>query len=135
MDFVSSSKQLLSNPGMSPLYARMLMGQKSGLESSYFKPTITDLLEGNDKVIGYSSLMDVLTINEENRLMRKVQELTSQWDDDIKKLRREMDAITSLFKDMIVKPQFGDRVLEISRVFNQMADATRETQGLGAMSQ
>lgn len=46
--------------GMTPLYARMLMGQKNGLESSSFKPTITGLLEGNDKVIGYSSLIDAL---------------------------------------------------------------------------
>jgi hypothetical protein len=79
--------------GMSPLYVRMLMGQKSGLETSYFKPTISDLLEGNDKVIGYASLLDVLTINEENRLRQKVQLLTAQRQDDIEPLRKQMQTM------------------------------------------
>jgi hypothetical protein len=63
--------------GMSSLYAEMLMGHKSGglaLES-YVKPTENDLLEGNDKMIGYVGIIDALTINEENRLRREVKTL------------------------------------------------------------
>lgn len=36
----------------------MLMDQKSGLETTYFKTTINDLLEGNDQMIGYTGIMD-----------------------------------------------------------------------------
>jgi integrase len=63
--------------GMSPLYAEILMGHTSGglaLES-YVRPTENDLLEGNDKMIGYAGVIDVLTINEENKLRREVQTL------------------------------------------------------------
>jgi hypothetical protein len=45
---------------MSPLYAEFLMGHHSGglaLES-YVRPTESDLLEGNDKMIGYIGVMD-----------------------------------------------------------------------------
>jgi hypothetical protein len=84
--------------GLTPLYARMLMGQKNGLESSYFKPTITDLLEGNDKVIGYSSLLDALTINEENRLRQKVKQLTAQSQDDIAAINKRLQDIEAANK-------------------------------------
>ena len=117
--------------GMSPLYTRMLMGQKAGLESSYFKPTISDLLEGNDRVIGYTGIMDYLTINEENKLRQKVQELTIQKQDELKTLRRDMNAITSLFKDMLDNPKLGNRVIEVSRTIKELGDIKREKQGLG----
>jgi len=63
--------------GMSPLYSEFLMGHKSGglaLES-YTKPTEDDLLEGNDKMVGYAGCIDILTINEENRLKHENQVL------------------------------------------------------------
>jgi hypothetical protein len=53
------------------------MGHTSGglaLES-YVRPSENDLLEGNDKMIGYVGIIDALTINEENRLRREVQTL------------------------------------------------------------
>jgi integrase len=37
------------NAGMNPLYSEYLMGHRSGLTKSYFKPTDMELLEGNDK--------------------------------------------------------------------------------------
>ena len=37
------------NSGVHPLYSEYLMGHRSGLTKSYFKPTDTELLEGNDK--------------------------------------------------------------------------------------
>ena len=49
----------------------MLMGHDTGLKAHYFKPTSQDLLEGNDDKLGYLSVIDVLTINDENRLKRE----------------------------------------------------------------
>lgn len=90
------------NAGMAPLYAEFLMGHSSGglaLES-YVRPSENDLLEGNDKMIGYAGIIDALTINEENKLRRKVQVLTEKQDEvkmmkvkheqEIKTLREEM---------------------------------------------
>jgi hypothetical protein len=51
------------------------MGQKSGLEDAYLKLSEDELLEGDSKHVGYISIMDQLTINEENRLRREVQTL------------------------------------------------------------
>jgi hypothetical protein len=84
--------------GMSPLYVRMLMGQKSGLETSYFKPTISDLLEGNDKVIGYAPIIDALTINEENRLRQKVKQLTAQRQNGIEAINKRLHDIEAMNK-------------------------------------
>ena len=90
------------NAGMAPLYAEFLMGHSSGglaLES-YVRPSESDLLEGNDRMIGYAGIIDALTINEENKLRRKVQVLTEKQDEvkmmkvkheqEMKTLREEM---------------------------------------------
>jgi hypothetical protein len=57
--------------GMEHMYIRRLMGQKSGLEDSYLKLTEEDLLEGDNRHVGYIGIMDQLTISEENRLKRE----------------------------------------------------------------
>jgi integrase len=57
--------------GMDHIYIRRLMGQKSGLEDSYLKLSEEELLEGDDRHVGYADIMDQLTINEENRLRRE----------------------------------------------------------------
>jgi integrase len=49
-----------------------LMGHKRGIQSSYFRPSDDELLEE------YVKAIDLLTINEENRLKIKVEELTTQ---------------------------------------------------------
>jgi hypothetical protein len=79
------------------------MGHSSGglaLES-YVRPSASDLLEGNDKMIGYAGIIDALTINEENKLRRKVEVLTQKQDElrlmkvrheqQIKSMREEME--------------------------------------------
>jgi integrase len=91
------------NAGMAPLYSELLMGHSSGglaLES-YVRPSENDLLEGNDKMIGYTGIIDALTINEENKLRRKVEALTEKQDEinklevkhqmEIRMLREEME--------------------------------------------
>lgn len=62
------------NGGMNPLYSEYLMGHRSGLTKSYFKPTDTELLEGNDKALGYVAVIPNLTIystEEENRKLKQ----------------------------------------------------------------
>jgi hypothetical protein len=66
------------NGGMNPLYSEYLMGHRSGLTKSYFKPSDTELLEGNDKALGYVSAINDLTINEEFHLRKKIDELTKK---------------------------------------------------------
>lgn len=66
--------------GMSTLYSEILMGHDIGLKGRYTKPTPEQLLEGNDHNPGYIDAMEYLTINEENRLRRKVQQLTVRTD-------------------------------------------------------
>jgi integrase len=64
--------------GLNPLYVELLMGHKiPGVTASYFKPSTTDLLEGNDKMLGYVSVMNSLTINDENRLRLEVERLST----------------------------------------------------------
>ena len=59
--------------GMDGLYVEKLMGHDIGLKAHYFKPSSQELLEGNDHKLGYISIIDALTINDENRLMRENQ--------------------------------------------------------------
>ena len=84
---------------MNPLYCEYMMGHKSGLIKSYFKPTDTELLEGNDKSVGYVGVIPYLTINateQENENLRKqLQKLTVE-EDRIRQLRVEIEQIKSL---------------------------------------
>ena len=67
--------------GLHPDYVRMLAGQKPpGLQSSYFKPTSEQLLEGTDSLKGYKDIIDSVTINEENKLRRENTKLKKELD-------------------------------------------------------
>jgi hypothetical protein len=48
-----------------------------------------DLLEGNDKMIGYAGIINTLTINEKNKLRREVEPLTDK-QDEIQKIKENM---------------------------------------------
>lgn len=84
-----------TNAGMNPVYTELLMGHSLGLKSRYAKPSPGDLLEGNDKNLGYASMIDVLTINEENRLRKQVEYLKIE-KSEIDKLRDEVKGYRSL---------------------------------------
>ena len=96
------------NAGMNPLYSEYVMGNRSGLTKSYFKPSDTELLEGNDKALGYISVINDLTINEEYRLSKKVDELTKKkgeietmeikHNQEIKAMRDQMNQIISMIQ-------------------------------------
>jgi integrase len=96
------------NAGMNPLYSEYVMGHRSGLTKSYFKPTDQELLEGNDKALGYVAAINDLTINEECRLHKKVDDLTkkknelqimeSKHNEEIQAMRDQMSQILSMIQ-------------------------------------
>jgi seryl-tRNA synthetase len=61
-----------------------------GVKDSYFKPTENDLLEGNEKMRGYLSAINDLTVDESQRLQQELTELKVR-EDQIQKLRNEKD--------------------------------------------
>jgi hypothetical protein len=63
---------------------------------SYLKPSENDLLEGNDKMIGYIGVMDVLTISNENRVKRENEILKM----DRNKLETRLDRLEELYKKL-----------------------------------
>jgi hypothetical protein len=93
---------------MNPLYSEYVMGHRSGLTKSYFKPTDMELLEGNDKTQGYVAAINDLTINEECRLHKKIDELTkkkneieikeSKHNEEIQAMRDQMSQILTLIQ-------------------------------------
>ena len=95
---------------MHPLYSEYLMGHRSGLTKSYFKPTESELLQGNDKALGYVAAINDLTINEEYRLHEKIDELTKKKDEielremkhreELKSMREEME---SKFRQLLTR--------------------------------
>jgi hypothetical protein len=100
--------------GMHPLYSEYVMGHRSGLTKSYFKPTDQELLEGNDKALGYAAAVNDLTINEEHRLHKKIDELTKEKNkielmeikhrEDLKTMREEME---SKFRQLLTRIDVG----------------------------
>ena len=70
----------------------MLLGHSTDLDNVYYKPKPDDLLQE------YLKAVDSLTINEENRLRRKVQELELDID-EIHKFKKELDDL----KDLVFK--------------------------------
>jgi site-specific recombinase XerD len=98
----------LETEGVNPVYVELLLGHDIGLKNAYSKPTAAQLLDGNgDRVLGYVHGIDVLTINEENRLKLKVKRLTDREDEmmvmkvkhdqEMKYMREEMEIQDSVF--------------------------------------
>lgn len=77
--------------GMDKLYVEVCMGHDIGLKGSYYKPQWQEVLDGNDKMRGYISIMNDLTINEENRLKTKVQQLSQERDVLLSDLDKKID--------------------------------------------
>ena len=62
--------------GVYPDFIEIMLGHKlPGVRSHYMKPDTNTLLEGTKEVKGYLAAIDSLTINDENRLSKQVQEL------------------------------------------------------------
>jgi integrase len=100
--------------GMDSLIIDRCMGHKTGLRDSYTKLNDDQILEGNDRMIGYIGTIDDLTINEENRLRIKVDELTQKQDEiqlmrtkyeyEMKTMREEME---NKFQQILAKIDTG----------------------------
>jgi integrase len=85
--------------GMDHIYIRRLLGQKSGLEDSYLKLSEEELLDGDNKHVGYIGIMDQLTIDESQRLKRENQILKV----DINKYENMFERIEVLEKQLLGK--------------------------------
>jgi hypothetical protein len=80
---------------MKPVHVELLLGHNIGLSGAYYKPTENQLLED------YLNAVNVLTINEENRLKKKVEELVEKQDEvsyikfkyekEMKEMREQME--------------------------------------------
>ena len=91
----------------------MFMGHSIGLDDNYFKPSENDVLQE------YLKAVDYLTINQENRLKRKVKELTKKQheieiikvrhEQEIKDIRKQIDHVLSMIQQnpmlAYVKPE------------------------------
>lgn len=94
---------------MRPANLELLMGHDIGLARSYYKPTEKELLES------YLQAADLLTIDEERKLRRTVNELTGKRDQDFKIIERKLSE-----KDEIIqKIQEGHR-MEITNLREEM---------------
>ena len=110
-------KTICINAGMNPLYSEYLMGHRSGLTKSYFKPSDMELLEGNDKALGYTAVINDLTINEEYRLRKRIDELAKKKDEieimeikhseEIKTMRDQMNQIMIMIRQKKYPQQKG----------------------------
>src|SRR5215207_1545864 len=91
--------------GVYPDFIELMLGHKlPGMRSHYMKPDINTLLEGTKECKGYLAAIDSLTINEENRLSKQVQELKEQDDYQkyvIDKKMKEKDAQIKALQDSI----------------------------------
>lgn len=72
----------------------MLLGHSIGLDDKYYRPTPQQLFEE------YSKAIDLLTINEQNRLRKQVEELTIKTS-DILVLKRQIDEL----RDVMIEQQ------------------------------
>jgi integrase len=83
-----------TSAGMDSLYTEMLMDHDVGLKGRYTKLSPDELLEGNDKNLGYVSAMEHLIICEENRLRRQVETLRVE-KSKIDELQQTIDSVKS----------------------------------------
>jgi integrase len=86
--------------GMDLIYVRRLMGQSAGLEDSYLKLSEEELLEGDDRHVGFVGIIDQLTIDETQRLRREVETLTIEKS----KVETALTRIDELYKKLGLRP-------------------------------
>jgi hypothetical protein len=106
------------NAGMNPLYSEYVMGHRSGLSKSYFKPTDTELLEGNEKALGYVAAINDLTINEEHRLTKKVNELQLKNDQIMeleKQHRKELESVQNQMSQIFAMIRQNPKLAKIKQ--------------------
>jgi hypothetical protein len=103
--------------GVYPDFIELMLGHKlPGMRSHYMKPDVNTLLEGTKEVKGYVAAIDSLTINDENRLSKQVQELKEKNQDSeyvikgklqekeeqIKKLQESVSFLSDKFNALLL---------------------------------
>ncbi len=97
--------------GVYPDFVEMLMSHKlPGVCSHYFNPDSNVLLEGTNDCKGYLHGIDALTINDENRLSKQVQELLAKNQD----------------KDYVIKDQLQEKDEEIKGMKVQINEMNKK---------
>ena len=90
--------------GVDTLLVEMLMGHKIGLKKSYFKPTETEILEGNSKKKGYIEAVPALTIQitkEENKKLRGELELLNKRDNELNVMKEQVVSMQSQMQTVL----------------------------------
>jgi len=89
---------------VSPVIKEMLLGHRVGLEDNYFRPNFE-----SDVVPEYLKAVDLLTIDESNRLKKKIEQLTEKTNDSenitkakLKEKDKEIQNLKDSFKEDIV---------------------------------
>jgi site-specific recombinase XerD len=83
--------------GMDLMYIRRLMGQKSNqLEEAYLQISEQELLEGDSKHVGYTGIIDQLTIDDSNKLRREIQTLKEE-NSELKLMRIQLDRLEKMY--------------------------------------
>jgi site-specific recombinase XerD len=71
-----------TNSGINPIWVELLEGRSpKGVKGSYYRPSETELLEGNKEMKGYIHAIDNLTIDPANKLKKEVLELQQKLQD------------------------------------------------------
>jgi uncharacterized coiled-coil protein SlyX len=76
------------------------MGHDTGLRKPYTKLTAEDILEGNDKLIGYVGAINALTINSDFILKSRITEL-EQRNNEVEQLRQELSDMQISQKEVL----------------------------------
>ncbi|HSA75297.1 MAG TPA: hypothetical protein VLE21_03835 [Candidatus Nitrosocosmicus sp.] len=97
--FRKAFKTLCEKSGMKSINVELLMGHNIGVSSSYYKPTENEVLQ--DYV---NHAVDYLTINEENRLSKQVEELQQKNHD----------------KEYLIASKFQEKTQEIETLKEQV---------------
>jgi site-specific recombinase XerD len=90
--------------GVDTLFVEMLMGHKIGLKKSYFKPTETEILEGNNKKKGYIEAIPALTIQvtkEENEKLRGELEELNKRDNELDAMKEQVVSMQSQMQKVL----------------------------------
>jgi integrase len=103
-----------SKAGIYPDYIDLMLGHKlPGSRGSYMIPDINTLLEGTTEAKGYVAAMyDYLTINEENRLQKKVEELKQQDD----------------YQKYVIDKKIAEKDIQIQALSSQLNDIAKQIQ-------
>jgi integrase len=99
--------------GLPPLTVEILMGHKAlGITGVYFKPTPNDLLEGNDKMLGYANIMKSLTISEEHKLRLAIKKLSAKNDDSQHLINTSLEEKNRQIEFLMKKQEKTDRFIQ-----------------------